>query len=132
MIIDHFLVISCLSLRYTALVEQTFIQAAMDMEMVMWTRSYCHLLRYLIPTSPRNFFVAMGVIYSLTLSQVFLLILFSTEAPSSSLSYPNNISQKVKRKMLIKLLLKLQNFKQLWQHVLQFPATGSLFISLTR
>ena len=35
MIIDHFLVISCLSLRYTALVEQTFIQAAIDMEMVM-------------------------------------------------------------------------------------------------
>uniref|UniRef100_A0A7N2KTD8 Major facilitator superfamily (MFS) profile domain-containing protein n=1 Tax=Quercus lobata TaxID=97700 RepID=A0A7N2KTD8_QUELO len=30
------------------------------------------------------------------------------------------------------VVCKISDFKQLWQHVLQFPATGSLFISLTR
>jgi len=98
MIIDLFLAIYRFSPRYTALVEQNIIQAAMDMEKVMEVpmNEIAEDKLLPLPSSPSNFCVTMAVIYSLALSHGFFLILFFTAATYTSLAYIFNISQRTK------------------------------------
>ena len=98
----------------------------------LWKTTHNHRVHNPIPCSPSNFFVTMALIYSLAPSLGFFLILTFIAATSFSHIYIIIISQGMTKLIPIKMLLKLQNSKQLLQHVPQFQATGSLFILSTR